>query len=171
MAVHLHRSPWSRRVQAGFTLLEVLLAALIAGMALAAVSWTMTSAAQAKAILSGDPRAYLLAREIRDLAESLPREPSGALAATSGSGILALDSLHGAVFSPPVRSDGTTETALAGWAQRVTLSVCSLDDPAGATGESPTLGVARDAERLYRLTVAVTFAGEPVDRFEWWLTP
>ncbi|HZL98730.1 MAG TPA: type II secretion system protein [Planctomycetota bacterium] len=171
MARHPQRFARAGRATLGFTLLEVLLAALIAGMALAAVSWTMTSAAQAKAVLAEDPQAYLLAREIRELAEFLPREPSGSLAATGGAGVLALDSLHGAVFSPPLRSDRTTEASLAGWAQRVTLTVCSLDDPAGATGESATLGVARKAERLYRLAVEVSFAGEPVDRFEWWLTP
>jgi prepilin-type N-terminal cleavage/methylation domain-containing protein len=155
----------------GFTLVEVLLAALITGIALAAVSWTMASAAQAGSVISEDPRAFLLAREIRELADTLPRQPSGAVGVTRGEDILALDSLHGAVFSPPLRSDRTRQTALTGWAQRVTLAVCSLDDPATPTGESPTLGLASSAKRLYRLTVAVTHDGEPVDRFEWWLAP
>lgn len=155
----------------GFTLVEVLLAALIAGIAMAAVSWTMTSAAQAKAVLTQDPQPYLLAREIRELAESLPRAPSGLLAATRGSDVLALDSLHGAIFTPPLRSNRTAQTALTGWAQRVSLAVCTLDDLEAPTGESPTLGLAHDAQRLYRLTVAVTKDGQTVDRFEWWLTP
>jgi prepilin-type N-terminal cleavage/methylation domain-containing protein len=155
----------------GFTLVEVLLAALIAGIAMAAVSWTMTSAAQAKSLLTEDPQAYLLAREIRELADSLPRQPSGVVGATLGSDVLALDSLHGAFFSPPLRSNRTAQVALTGWAQRVSLAVCTLDDLEAPTGESPTLGLARNAQRLYRLTVAITYSGQPVDRFEWWLTP
>jgi len=58
-----------------------------------------------------------------------------------------------------------------GWAQRVTLTVCTLDDLSTPTVESPTLGLARNAQRLYRLTVAITYGGQPVDRFDWWLTP
>jgi len=155
----------------GFTLVEVLLAALIAGIAMAAVSWTMTSAAQAKSVLAEDPQAYLLAREIRELADSLPRQPSGVVGATLAADVLALDSLHGAVFSPPLRSNRTSQAALTGWAQRVSLAVCTLDDLETPTAESPTLGLARNAQRLYRLTVAITYGGQPVDRFEWWLTP
>jgi len=85
--------------------------------------------------------------------------------------VLALDSLHGAVFSPPLRSNRTAQAALTGWAQRVTLAVCTLDDLSTPTSESPTLGLARNAQRLYRLSVAITYAGQPVDRFDWWLTP
>ena len=47
----------------------------------------------------------------------------------------------------------------------------TLDDPATPTAESPTLGLADNAKRLYRLTVAITRDGEAVDRFEWWLAP
>jgi len=166
-----HRSTPNARVMRGFTLIEVLLAALITGIAMAAVSWTMTSAAQAGSVNNEDPRAFLLAREIRELADTLARKPSGAVGVTRGEDILALDSLHGAVFSPPLRSDRTKQAALTGWAQRVTLAVCSLDDPATPTGESPTLGLDSSAKRLYRLTVAITHDGEPVDRFEWWLAP
>jgi hypothetical protein len=163
--------PLAARGAAGFTLVEVLLAALVAGMALAAVSWTMTTAAKAQQVMKEDPRAYLLAREIRELAEVLPRKPSGTVGVTAIADVAALDSLHGAVFSPPVRSDRNVQASLSGWAQRVTLAVCPLDDPASPTAESPTLGLSKGAERLYRLTVAITYAGEPVDRFEWWLSP
>jgi len=166
----LERRAKTRGVR-GFTLVEILLAALITGIALAAVSWTMASAAQAQSVINQDPRAFLLAREIRELADTLARQPSGVVGVTRGEDILALDSLHGAVFSPPVRSDRTKQAALTGWAQHVTLAVCSLDDPTTPTGESPTLGLASGAKRLYRLTVAVTHDGEPVDRFEWWLAP
>ena len=155
----------------GFTLVEVLLAALITGIALAAVSWTMTAAAQGQSLLGEDPLPYLLAREIRELAEALPREPSGFVGVTRGSDVRALDSLHGAVFSPPLRSDRTAQSSLSGWAQRVTLAVCTLEDPATPTGESPTLGLARNAQRLYRLSVAITYAGQAIDHFDWWLTP
>ena len=180
MLVHSEGHPGARRAGGrarrealahGFTLVEVLLAALIAGIAMAAVSWTMTSVAQAKSVLAEDPQPYLLAREIRELAESLPRAPSGLVGATRGVDVLALDSLHGAIFTPPLRSNRTSQAALAGWAQRVSLAVCTLDDLETPTGESPTLGLARGAQRLYRLTVAITYGGQPVDHFEWWLTP
>jgi prepilin-type N-terminal cleavage/methylation domain-containing protein len=161
----------ARAADRGFTLVEVLVGAVIAGIALSAVSWTMVSAAEAKAVLSEDPMPYLLAREIRELAGVLPRDPSGTVGVTRGSDVAALDSLHGAVFSPPLRADKTADAALSGWAQRVTLAVCALDAARTPTGESPTLGVGRTARRLYRLTVAVTHAGQEVDRFEWFLTP
>jgi prepilin-type N-terminal cleavage/methylation domain-containing protein len=161
----------ARVVDRGFTLVEVLVAAVITGIALAAVSWTMESAAKAKSVLSEDPMAYLLAREIREMAEVLSRDPSGVVGVTRGSDVQALDSLQGAVFSPPVRADRSAAAALSGWAQRVTLAVCALDDLKTPTGESPTLGLGRTAKRLYRLSVAVTYAGQEVDHFDWWLTP
>lgn len=171
MRCHQELTTRGTRGRRGFTLIEVLLAALITGIAMAAVSWTMASAAQAEAVINEDPRAFLLAREIRELADTLVRKPSGAVGVTRGEDILALDSLHGAVFSPPLRSDRTKQAALTGWAQHVALAVCTLDDPATPTGESPTLGLASSAKRLYRLTVAITQDGEAVDRFEWWLAP
>lgn len=159
------------RTRAGFTLVEVLVATLITGMALSAVSWTLVSSAQAKAILRNDPRAFLLAREVHELAESLPRAPSGVVGVRLAADARGLDSLHGAVFSPPARADRTVDSALAGWSQHVALEVCLLDDRGTPTGESPTLGLARDAARLYRLTVTIRHDGADVDRFDWWLAP
>jgi prepilin-type N-terminal cleavage/methylation domain-containing protein len=161
----------TRHTTHGFTLIEVLVASVVTGIALAAVSWTLLAAAQTQAVLSEDPTPYLLAREIRELADVLPREPSGVVGVTHASNLMALDSLHGARFSPPVRANRTTQASLSGWSQRVTVSVCTLDDLASTTGESPTTGVGRNAERLYRLSVGIVHDGRDVGRFEWWLTP
>jgi prepilin-type N-terminal cleavage/methylation domain-containing protein len=160
-----------RARNAGFTLLEVLTAAVIVGLALGAVGWSMTAAAQARSTLADEPLSYLLARELRELAETLPREPSGAGPATQPAEVLALDTLDGAVFTPPLRADGSADAALAGWSQSASLALCSLDDPGVATGEDPRAGADPHAERVYRLRVEVRHDGELVDSFDWWITP
>jgi prepilin-type N-terminal cleavage/methylation domain-containing protein len=155
----------------GFSLVEVLTAAVIVGIALAAVSWSISSAAQARSALAEEPVAFLLAREVRELAESLPRTPSGAGPATRASEVLALDTLDGAQFSPPLRADKTADASLSGWTQVTSLSVCTLGNPSVATFEDPAAGLDESAERMYRLTVAVLRDGELVDRIHWWLAP
>jgi hypothetical protein len=131
----------------------------------------MASAAQARTALSEEPLAFLLARELRELAETLPREPSGGSPATSASEILALDTLDGAVFSPPLRANGSADSTLTGWSQETSLALCALSAPSVATAEDPRAGVQGNAERVYRLTVSVRHQGALVDSFDWWLTP
>jgi prepilin-type N-terminal cleavage/methylation domain-containing protein len=170
MTCHPRDAARSRRCR-GFSLVEVLTAAVIVGIALAAVSWSIASAAQARSALAEEPVAFLLAREVRELAESLPRTPSGGSPATRASEVLALDSLDGAQFSPPLRADMTADASLSGWTQATSLSVCTLANPSVATFEDPAAGLDESAERVYRLTVAVLHDGRLVDRIHWWLTP
>lgn len=157
---------------AGFTLVEVLIAGVLASVTMVSVGWAMSAAASTKSIL-GDSisTAVVLAREIHALADALPRAPSGSVAARDASEVLALDSLDGAVFKPPLRADGSRETALPGWEQRVDLALYSLDDLQTATTEDPRDGVDPQSRRLYQLRVTVLEDGAEVDTFVWWIRP
>lgn len=169
------KTPTLRRVPpgaAGFTLIEVLAAALVVGIAILSGSWAMSGAARNRTLLAGpELTASLLAREVHELALTLPREPSGTVGATTPAQLLALDSLEGASLSPPVRADGTADGSLSGWTQVVDLSVYDVLDPTTPTADDPTLGLPSDGSLIYRLDVTVLKDGSVVDSFAWWLAP
>jgi hypothetical protein len=156
----------------GFTYFEVLMAAMIVGVALVSATWAMSSTARTKSVYGQYPAtAGRIAREIHELAAGLAREPSGQLGATSGAEVLALDSLIGAVFSPPIRADGTPDDSFPSWAQEVDLAVYATSDLATPLDESAASGLPPDSGMLYRLEVRVTEGGAEVGRFHWWITP
>jgi prepilin-type N-terminal cleavage/methylation domain-containing protein len=156
----------------GFTLMEVLLATAIAGVALVATTGAMSSAAVSKAELASQPAiAAALAREIATLAETLPRTPGGVTGVTSGADVLALDALHGAVFSPPILADRTAVDTLTEWEQRVTVELFALDDLDEPTGEDVSVEVSGQSQRLYRLTVSVRRLGEVEATVRCWCRP
>ncbi len=160
-----------RSLQA-FTLAEVLIAATIVAVALVAVSDSMSSATSSKAEFADQPAiAARLAQEIAVLAESLPRTPSGTTGVTAGANVVALDSLEGAVFSPPILADRTTDTALDAWEQSVDVDIFTLDNLESPTNESVTTALSGQAERLYRLNVTISRDGEVVDTFRSWCRP
>jgi len=166
-------APRTRRAgPAGFTLFEVLLAVFILGTALVASTWSMTATARTKeAYDQAKSPAQFLAQEICTLADGLPRTPIGMTGATSGFAVVALDSLVGAHFSPPILADGSVAPGFDGWAQSVNLSVYDLDDLATPTAADPAAGLAPEAGSIYRLDVEVSLDGEPVDTFSWWINP
>ena len=156
----------------GFTLIEVLVTAAVLGVALISASWTMSGAASAKTVLEPDAiTASLLAREIHALANTLPKEPSGSVGATSAGGVQALDSLEGAVFSPPLRADLSTASDVTGWSQACDLAVFDLADLTTPTADDPTAGLPEDGTRVYQLTVTVSQGGETMGTHSWWISP
>lgn len=157
---------------AGFTLFEVLLAVMILGTALVATTWSMTATARTKAAydLASGPAPFL-AQEIFTLADGLPREPTGVTGATTGAAVVALDSLVGARFAPPILADGSVADGFEGWEQRVNLSVFDLDDLATPTPADPAHGLPAEGGALYRLDVEVWHEGQPADSFSWWIRP
>lgn len=169
------RAPGPRRLTdttSGFTLLEVLLAVVLIGMALSAVTATANQASVVGVELAEDREtAALVAREIHEMVRSLDREPSGSTGARTGSEVLALDSLVGARFTPPLRSDRTPDPTRTGWSQHVDLAVYDIDDLRTPTGEQPWQRFPRHSDRLLKLTVTVLENGQTVDALSWWITP
>lgn len=166
-----HR-PAARHRARGFTLVEILVATVIVGLAVVAASWAMSSAVTSKAVLAERPyEATLLAREIHELARALPREPSGVVGVTSAAQVLAIDSLVGATFSPPIRADGSLFPGMSGWTQDVSLALYDMDDLTTPTADDPRDAVPASADLLYKLRVRVLKDGSEVDTFEWWIAP
>jgi len=161
-----------KRRSAGFTLAEVLLAGTICAVALVAVTSAMSSVTTSKAELADQPvQAARLAQDITVLAETLPRTPSGTTGATSGSAVTALDSLHNAVFSPPIRSDRTADSSLSGWKQAVTVEIFKLDNLNTPTTESVSTALSAQAPRLYRLSVTIWHGSQKLETFRSWCRP
>ena len=161
-----------RRSTAGFTLLEVLMAAVILSVAFVSATWALSSAARTKSMY--EERSYValaLAKNVYELAETLPREPSGAPGAGSADEVLALDSLVGASFSPPLKADGSEHTEMVGWRQDCTLEVFDLSDLSAPTVDDPCAGLPPDGALLYRLAVTVSQGGQPIETAHWWITP
>ncbi len=162
----------AQRPTRGFTLLEILVTAMLLGVSVIAATWAMSTTASSKTVVGEEPStAARLATEIFELADTLPREPGGVVAATNGTPIDALDALVGASFSPPILADGTTESSLGQWRQQVSLAVYDLTDLSAPTADDPAAGIAADAAKIYMLSVTMLEDGQAVDTFDWWLAP
>jgi prepilin-type N-terminal cleavage/methylation domain-containing protein len=160
------------RTDSGFTMVELLLTALVIGTAFVAATWSMSATARTKAAYEkeGGPSVFL-GQEIQTLADSLPREPSGMTGAVTGAGVVALDSLIGASFSPPILADGSAAEGYDDWQQNVDLSVYSLSDLTMPTDDDPADGLAPESDKIYRLDVEVLQGGETVKTYSWWIHP
>ncbi|MHC4844787.1 MAG: PulJ/GspJ family protein [Planctomycetota bacterium] len=160
------------RARSGFTLLEVLVATAIVGIAFVAVTDAMSAATSSKRELDNPPfSATQLAREMHMLAKTLPRDPSGSVGAKVAADVQALDSLAGASFSPPLRADLTELPTMSGWKQEVALEVYALGDLTTPTLEDPTDAFGPHSDRLLKLIVTVKEGTEVQDAREWWITP
>ncbi len=161
------------KLQAGFTLLEVMVATVLVGVALISTSWAMASAARVKVEEElGDPVvAQGLAQEIYEIAQLLPAKPSGTYGVTSGASVVALDSLVGASFSPPIRATGNADVGMTAWRQDVGLVVYGLEDLKHATTDSVLTELKKGDKKLYQLSVTVSKDGTAIDTYRWFLTP
>jgi hypothetical protein len=154
----------SRRATAGLTLIEVLLATLIAGTMLVAATTALTGSVKAQQVMMGDPvTAFGLAREIHSAAQLLPRTPGDGVPATTGAEVVTLDDLDDATFSPPLSARLASLTGSAGWSQEVHLEHVNLTTP-GILAEDPETNAA-----LLRLTVTVRQGAEVAGTYIWWL--
>ena len=160
------------RSSAGFTLVEVLITAFVVGSAFVAATWSMSAVARTKAAYeNAEGPAGFLAQEIFNLADGLPRQPSGMTGATIGNAVVAIDSLINASFSPPIQSDCTAAPGLEGWRQNVDLAVYSVADLSAPAGLDPADGLPPEAGYVYKLDVSVEHDGKLIDSFSWWLRP
>jgi prepilin-type N-terminal cleavage/methylation domain-containing protein len=165
-------SPVMTRQTAGFTLLEVLMASLIVSLVFIGATWAMSSTARTKAVYEERSLVALAcAKELFELADTLPKQPSGAPGATTAAGILALDSLVGASFSPPLRADGSVDTELTGWSQDCNVTVHDLSELSVPTEASALDGLPPDGSAVYRLEVTVSEGDQPVEVAQWWISP
>ena len=162
----------NQRTSRGFTFLELLITAVVLGSAFVAATWSMSATMRTKAIYDReDSPAFYLAKEIHELADGLPREPSGVTGATAIGDVVALDSLVGASFSPPVLSSGIEANGYDTFSQHVTLAVYDMDDPTTPTADAPEDGLVADGDKLYRLEVLVRENGQDLESFHWWINP
>ena len=162
----------NRQPAAGFTLIELVLTVFVLGTAFLAGTWSMSAVARTKAAYdeAQGPAAFL-AHEIMTLADSLPREPSGMTGATSGAGVVALDSLIGASFCPPIMADGSFIPDMMAWRQNVALTVYALDGLTTPMSCDPADGVPPESAQIYKLDVSILHDGQVVDGFSWWIHP
>ncbi len=159
-----------RRAGLGVSFVEVVVAAGIVGMVFVAATWAMTEVTITKTVKSTDPPiAAALAREIHQLARTLPTAISGAPAATQAGNVGNLDTLDGARFAPPIDALLGTHSELAGWSQDVDLEVFDILDLSapisGALNDVP----AHDGT-LIKLTVDISQRGVAAGSYIWWLT-
>jgi type II secretory pathway pseudopilin PulG len=160
-----------RRCRRGVTLVEILISTLIVSLVIVSATWALSAASTSKHLRTEDPAvAAMLAREVHELAASLPAGPSGNPPATGFAGVTALDTLDGARFSPPLLATGEQAPGVPLWAQDVSVSVYTLADtsaPVNATYEpiEPASG------RIYKLSIRVTQRGADMGTWWWWIKP
>lgn len=149
------------------------MATVLVGLALVGVSWMMTASATSQALLQRDSAdSLLMAREMLELARSLDRAPSGSGPATAADEVLALDSLDGASFSPPLRADLTAFDDLDDWTQQVDVDVVTVDDLETVVSETLPDSLPKGSDELLRLTVTILDgSGAEVDTHRWWIAP
>jgi len=157
----------------GFTLLEVLIATVLVGVAVVSTSWAMAAATRVKleTEATAPVTATMVAQEIYELAKRLPAEPSGVVGATRLEDALALDSLVGAVFSPPIRADGSAFVGVDDWSQEVDLEVYGLSDLETKAVQSALDGLSGSDPQLFQLVVVIKDGDQELDTFRWFLTP
>ncbi len=161
----------AKRGERGFSFVEVLMATVLMAYAVSTID-ALFIAGQQKAVLNSNPvTARLLANEIRILARLLPTDPSGVLGVTNAVDIVALDSLQGATFSPPILADRSTYDDLSDWSQSVELSTVELDKPGAIVKDLSAGGAGKEVARVFRLAVTIAHDGETVDEFSWFLRP
>lgn len=155
--------------QAGLTFFEVIGATIVLALAVVSSAMVMTTANSTRAALqAGTIDAALLASHVHEVAVGLSKKTSGLPIASAGNEVLALDTLDGAVFSPPIDARLAVIPGSTGWAQQVDLRTV---DPTGATTPRNFSGPNPVAAAMVELSVTVTHMGRAVDTFTWWLSP
>jgi hypothetical protein len=153
------------------TLIEVLMGTLVVSLVLVSASWALSQASTSRHVHAESPiNAALLAKELHELALTLPTAPSGGGAAIAGSGVLALDTLDGASFTPPIDSAKASVASATGWTQLSHVSVYALSDLDHPTSSTFT-AVGKSSTSLYRLSVQVKQGSKDMGTWWWWINP
>jgi type II secretory pathway pseudopilin PulG len=161
------------RPATGMTLVEVLVGTVIVSLVVISAGWALSGANDSKHIHAEEPiDAALIAKEMYELALRQDSTDDGDPPATAAAGVMGLDSLDGASFSPPLDAS-LGELALANaaqWRQDVDLQVFDLSDLDTPSSED-FASASASSSTLYRLTVHVTFRGEDRGTWWWWINP
>lgn len=163
------RLPFAHPRDGGFTLIEILLAVVILGVAFVAFLSAMQTGIHTGAESSDLTKAMLYAREMREWTRSLPfhdtdaadaDNPVGPDVVTNGVPFVDdVDDLLGATFSPPRDSFGNEITDATEWSETVTLIWKSEADP--------TVTVADGASNLIFVEVTIKKNGETILTTNW----
>ena len=166
-------TPNTTRATRGFTLTEVMISTVMVGVAVVSTSWAMSAASKAHVLeeTAKPVTATMVAQEIFELAQNLPREPAGFVGATSHDEVEALDALIGAEFSPPIRANGEAFAGIDTWKQEVSLDVYGLDDLNTKSVQSALDGLEKTDAKVFQLVVVVKDGAEELETFRWFLTP
>ena len=154
------------RRESGVTMIEVMLAVIVVGLVLTAGITALGVSVEVKAhhTKTADVTSTL-AKNIHALALGLSRDPGDGNPASNGTGVLLLEDLDGASFTPPIRADRTTRTDLPGWTQQIQLTAVSLADPSSAAAPEDGAAV------LWKLRVTILQDSDVRGTYEWWLIP
>jgi prepilin-type N-terminal cleavage/methylation domain-containing protein len=154
----------------GFTLVEVLIATMLVGLAIAALvaansSFTMVN--DAGADLS---TAEFLVEQIRELTTMLPvadPDPNGTAWTVLGpeagetlAGYDDVDDFDGASYSPPISAGRTSLTAFAVFRQQITVEKVNPSNFTEAWNDA-------DTSNFVRVTVTVSQNGAPISSGSW----
>jgi prepilin-type N-terminal cleavage/methylation domain-containing protein len=150
----------------GLTLIEVTLATVVAGIALAAAMTAISQAAIYKVSADSDTStAVELANGLHVLALSLPKDTWDGSKATSSIDLDTFEDLTGASFKPPITANRVVHADLPDWSQAVTLSKVALDDPSRTAIDS-------DGQRtLWQMRIVISDGAEVQGDFSWWIEP
>jgi hypothetical protein len=144
----------------------VLVATLVAGTMLVTATSALSATVDTHDQLASEPvAAFALAREIHSLALTLPHTAGDGSPATTGAGVLLLEDLDGATFSPPINAGRAALSSSAGWTQVVAIDSVDLASPTTLAAD-PT-----STSTLLRLTVTVLEGRETRGTYAWWLNP
>ena len=155
--------------EAGFSIIEVLMATVLLAYSVASLDALFMAGSQRAAQGAEATTARLLAREIHVLAQLLPKEMVGAAGVTSPEDVVSLRSLDGAVFSPPILADLTSNDDFADWTQSVSVTIADLDDTAATPRTLDAL--VDESSSLFRVEVTVSRLGVLEGEFSWMIRP
>ncbi len=144
---------------------------LVVSLVVVSASWAVSQASTSKHVHEESPiNAALLAKEIHELALSLTTAASGKGAAATPGEVVALESLDGASFSPPLDSELEELADNKGWTQNVSVSVYDLTDletPVSAKFISAT----KSSAALFKLSVQISNGNQDMGTWWWWVNP
>jgi len=151
----------------GFTLIEVLIAVVLVGLAIASLAASNRALTQANGAAADASRAEFLIEEIRELTGGLavvdPQDGTSVFGPESAEGGVGdyddLDDFDGAVFSPPISAARTVLSDLAGYSQVVTVENVSAGDFEQVVADHGSL--------FLRITVRIELGGRELSSAQW----
>ena len=154
------------KYQSGFSLIEVLIAILLVGLAIASLVAANGAFTRANGAGTDLSTAEFLLEQIRELTALLPvidPETEDAVFGPEGTETLAsyddLDDFDGASFSPPIGVDRNLLTDFAGFSQQITVENVSASDFEQVVGDHSSYFV--------RVTVKVSLNSRGISSMSW----